>query len=266
MHRIKAKKSFGQHFLRQPEVAENIVAYVGDIDPGMGVLEVGPGMGIMTQYLSRKYSNYKCCELEDDMISYLQKHFPELQGKIIQSDILRLPFDKVFDGEQFILIGNFPYNISSQIVFHMLKYHEYVPRMIGMFQKEMAERIIASPGNKDFGVISILTQAYYQGKKLMELGPNDFDPPPRVKSMVIELEKRADGGIDVDYKEFRKVVKTSFLMRRKMLRNNLKSIVENKDLIADKFFDHRPEELSVNQFVFLTKYLNNPEQYNLNNI
>lgn len=259
---IKAKKSFGQHFLKNPEQAAKIAGFPGEVNQDTGVLEIGPGKGIMTYYLRQHYPLFKCVELDKDMVAYLN-NIPELNGKIIESDILKLPLDKVFDGKQLVLIGNFPYNISSQIVFHMLKYKSWVPQMIGMFQKEMAERIIAKHGSKVYGVISVLTQAYYEGQKLLDLPPGSFIPPPKVDSAVISLKRLTAPLADVDESAFRKIVKTSFLMRRKMLRNNLKPIIEQKELLSDKFFDQRPEHLSVEDYVRLTKYLKDPENNKL---
>jgi 16S rRNA (adenine1518-N6/adenine1519-N6)-dimethyltransferase len=258
----RAKKSYGQHFLKNENIAARIAGFAGDISDQVLVLEVGPGKGILTQFLKEKHPHFYCVELDPEMIEYLSDRWPDLMPRIIRSDFLRVDITTLALGKEVLLIGNFPYNISSQIVFHAIQHRQSVLRVIGMFQKEMADRIIAPPGGKSYGVISVLTQAYFTGRKLMDLAPGSFDPPPKVNSTVIELSAREDGGIDVEYKAFARVVKCAFSMRRKMLRNNLKSIFD-KELMTDTFFDRRPEQLSVSEFVSLTKYLNDPINYKM---
>ena len=250
---MKAKKSFGQHFLHREDLAQKICNAV-QVDSGR-ILEVGPGKGVLTKYLLQNGFDFKCVEADTDMVHYLNEHYPELQDRIIEMDFLKLRLDQVFDNEPFTLIGNFPYNISSQIVFKMLEYKELVPEMVGMFQKEMAVRIIAEHGNKDYGIISVLTQAYYEGKMLFSVSPTAFNPPPKVNSGVIKLVRREEPLVKGSYKIFRMVVKTSFNQRRKMLRNTLKPLVESQEILKDPFFDQRPEQLSVIEFVKMSEML-----------
>lgn len=254
----RAKKSYGQHFLKNENIAARIAGFIGEISDETLVVEVGPGKGILTQFLKEKHHDFYCIELDPEMVDYLTNKWPDFSNRIIKSNFLRVNISELAEGKGVVLIGNFPYNISSQIVFHAIEYRQSVLRIIGMFQKEMAERIIAPPGGKSYGVISVLTQAYYTGRKLMDLAPGSFDPPPKVNSTVIELAAREDGGIDVEYKAFARLVKCAFSMRRKMLRNNLKSLFD-KELMADAFFDRRPEQLSVQEFVTLTKYFDDPD-------
>ncbi len=241
----------GQHFLHRQDIAEAIV-HACDMTSTQGrVLEIGPGPGVLTEILMGRNLDLKCVELDRDMVILLNKKFPALSDHIIQNDVLRLDFNSIFDGKSFNIIGNFPYNISSQIVFQIIHYKELIPQMVGMFQKEMAERIIAPPGGKDYGVISVLTQAWYHGRKIIHVPPSAFNPPPKVDSLVIELLRRnEDIGIK-DIKAFTTVVKQSFAMRRKMLRNNLKTLFADESNLADSFFNQRAENLSVSDYVQL---------------
>lgn len=250
---MRAKKSFGQHFLHREDLALKIcnLATV----PSGRLLEVGPGMGVLTKYLLEKNYNLKMVEADHDMVDYLTKNYKDLEGKIIELDFLKLRLDQVFEGEEFSIIGNFPYNISSQIVFKMLEYKENVPELVGMFQKEMAQRIIALHGSKDYGVISVLTQAYYEGEYSFSVGPSAFNPPPKVNSGVIRLTRREQPLVKNSYKIFRMIVKTTFNQRRKMLRNTLRGLVENQEILNDTFFNRRPEQLSVVEFANLSVQL-----------
>lgn len=250
---MKAKKSFGQHFLHREDIAQKICDSV-KVDTGR-ILEVGPGKGVLTKYLLQKDFELKCVEADSDMVHYLHEYYADLHDKVIEMDFLKLKLDRVFDNSPFTLIGNFPYNISSQIVFRMLEYKELVPEMVGMFQKEMAVRIIAEHGNKDYGIISVLTQAYYEGKMLFSVPPTAFNPPPKVNSGVIKLVRREEPLIKGSYKIFRMIVKTSFNQRRKMLRNTLKPLVESQDILKDSFYDQRPEQLAVSDFVKMSESL-----------
>lgn len=249
---MKAKKSFGQHFLINENVAKEI-AYSGDWDGSIkNVLEVGPGKGVLTKYLLEQDFNLRVVEADRDMVAYLEKHYPQLEDKIIFLDFLKLNMKKAFDNKPFYLIGNYPYNISSQIIFKMLKYKELIPEMVGMFQKELAERIVAPHGSKTYGVISILTQAYYDGTIIKNISPGSFSPPPKVNSAVIKLVRKENfKDLGCDYKLFKQVVKQSFSQRRKMLRNTLKSIVHDKEMLDDLYFNKRPEQLSVQEFIDL---------------
>lgn len=254
---MKAKKSFGQHFLNREEIAERIANSLSvNNETGHPVLEVGPGKGMLTKYLLDKYALLKVVEADVDMVNYLKKYYPQLEGRILSGDFLKVDLAEVFDGQSFSLIGNFPYNISSQIVFHMIRYRHIVPEMVGMFQKEMADRIIAKPGGKDYGVISVLAQAYYEGKTLFNVDKSCFSPPPKVQSAVIRLVRKENQDLGCDEKLFRQVVKTSFNQRRKMLRNTLKPLFpEGSGALEDTFFQQRPEQLSLADFIAVTRQL-----------
>ena len=210
---------------------------------------------MLTKYLLEKDLDLKVVEADHDMVQYLEKHYPSLQNRIVSRDFLKVELDELFPGEPFAIIGNFPYNISSQILFHMLPYRDSVPELVGMFQKEMAARVIAGPGSKTYGVISVLVQAYYEGEHLFSVSPGNFNPPPKVQSAVIRLKRKAVWELDCDEKLFRRIVKQSFGQRRKMLRNTLKSLVPDHPMLQEKFFQQRPEKLSVPDFVELTQRL-----------
>ncbi len=249
---MKAKKSYGQHFLHREDIAERIAKSLVVKGVYEKILEVGPGTGMLSKYLLADWNdNLKAVEADEDMVTYLSENYPSL--KVIFMDFMRLHLGRVFEeGEQYALIGNYPYNISSQIVFRMLENRELIPEMVGMFQKEMAERIVADPGGKDYGVISVLTQAYYKGEYLFTVKKGAFNPPPKVQSAVIRLTRK-DEPLGCDYKWFRRVVKQAFSQRRKMLRNTMKMFMPHEELMRDDFFQIRPEKLSVEQFVELTK-------------
>ncbi|HFB99376.1 MAG TPA: 16S rRNA (adenine(1518)-N(6)/adenine(1519)-N(6))-dimethyltransferase RsmA [Phaeodactylibacter sp.] len=253
---MKAKKSFGQHFLNSEIITEEIAHGLQLTDRYDNVLEIGPGKGMLTKYLLKRDFNLKVVEADRDMVSFLGKNFPQLAGKIIAKDFLKTDLSEIFGGEQFGLIGNFPYNISSQIIFKMLEYKEFVPEMVGMFQKEVAERIVAQPGSKTYGVVSVLVQAYYDGKYLFTVDRMNFDPPPKVQSGVIQLVRKENMDLGCDYKMFRRVVKQAFGQRRKMLRNTMKIFFDEtnedeKALLQTDFFKLRPEKLSVEDYVKL---------------
>ncbi len=191
------------------------------------------------------------------MVEYLQKHYPTLTANILEGDFLKANLWQIFDNQSFAFIGNFPYNISSQIVFKMVEYRLLISEMVGMFQKEMAERIIAPPGGKDYGVISVITQAYYEGTMLMKLAPGSFNPPPKVHSAVIRLKRKENYQLPCNERLFRTIVKQSFGQRRKMLRNTLKNMVEDPAILADAYYNKRPEQLSVEEFITLTNNIQN---------
>jgi len=243
---MKAKKSFGQHFLTNMAVAKKIVEALSSIGDPPNVLEVGPGKGVLTGLLLDMDIRLKAVDADIDMIDYLKREYPALD--LIYGDFLKVDFYEIFEGKPFSLIGNFPYNISSQIVFHMLEAKELVPEMVGMFQKEMADRIIASPGNKDYGIISVLTQAYYKGNMIIKVSEGSFNPPPKVKSGVIRLERLENPRIMTEWSLFRKVVKQAFSQRRKMLRNTMKVFIKDERVLSEPFFERRPETLSVEEF------------------
>jgi len=251
---LKAKKSYGQHFLNNPIITENIVeglSYSGYEN----VLEVGPGKGVLTEFLIKKGIKLKVVEADRDMVNHLLYRFPNFAENIIQDDFLKVNITKIFDGKPFALIGNYPYNISSQILFKMVENRDLIPEMVGMFQKEVAKRVIAPPGSKVYGVISVLIQAYYEGTYLFDVNPENFDPPPKVMSGVIRLTRKNQISLGCDEKLFRAVVKSAFNQRRKMLRKTLKQFLPNVDLQKEIFFTKRPEMLSVEEFVKLTNWI-----------
>lgn len=252
---IKAKKSFGQHFLTSETIAENIADALIKTDLYKNVLEVGPGKGFLTKYLISRPFGLKVVEADRDMVDYLNTNYKVLQGRIISEDFLKVEMTQYFDNQPFGLIGNFPYNISSQIVFKMIENRHLIPEMVGMFQKEVAERIVSPPGSKEYGVISVLLQAFYEGKYLFTVDRSNFAPPPKVQSGVIRLVRKENQDLGCDYELFRTVVKTSFGQRRKMLRNTVRGMINDDVFLADEFFNKRPEVLSVEDFVWLTKQI-----------
>ena len=249
---MRAKKSYGQHFLTNESITEAIANGLQVNGQFNKVLEIGPGRGMLTKYLLEKPYDLLVVEADRDMVYYLQKHFPSLKEKIIAADFLKVPLEKFFPVEPFGLIGNFPYNISSQILFKMLEYKERIPEMVGMFQKEVAERIISPPGNKTYGVISVLIQAWYDGEYLFTVDKQNFNPPPKVQSGVIRLVRKDQKELGCDPKLFRSIVKQAFSQRRKMLRNTMKTFLEGDELLNDSFFKQRPEMLSVEDYIELT--------------
>jgi 16S rRNA (adenine1518-N6/adenine1519-N6)-dimethyltransferase len=252
---MKAKKSFGQHFLHDENIGHEISQSLTINDYGNRVLEIGPGKGFLTKYLTTQDFDLKVVEADRDMVDYLVKNKVVADSQIIYLDFLKLSLQKVFDGEQFRIIGNFPYNISSQILFKMVNHKELVPEMVGMFQKEVADRVVSKPGSKAYGVISVLIQAYYSGKTIIDVPPTSFTPPPKVQSSVIRLVRNENLELGCDEKLFRHIVKSSFGQRRKMLRNTLKPIVDNTEILDDVYFNQRPEQLGVEQFVKITNLL-----------
>lgn len=249
---VKAKKSFGQHFLKNLTAADKIVSTSIDVANGLPILEIGPGKGVLTDILIEKKHEFRALDADRDMIAYLDKNYPNMYNIFILANVLKYPFEEVFENKPFVVMGNFPYNISSQIVIKVLKNYTLIPFVVGMFQKEVADRIIAPPGNKIYGTISVLTQSLYAGKRVMNLTPGSFDPPPKVNSTVIILERKNET-IDYDWRHFRNIVKLTFGQRRKMIRNTLKSIVEDHSILEDDFFNKRPEQLSVKDFIHLAK-------------
>jgi len=249
---LKAKKSFGQHFLTNEQIARRIADSLQATSRYDKVLEVGPGKGILTRFLLEKPFEFVAVEADDDMVAYLGQFFPELDGRIVAADFLKLRLENVMGDGAFALIGNFPYNISSQILIKMLDYRHQIPEMVGMFQREMAERVIAGPGSKVYGVISVLVQAFYNGEYLFTVKQGSFNPPPKVQSAVIRLTRKEDTSLGCDERMFRRVVKQAFNQRRKMLRNTLKTLLPEEILKRD-FFQQRPEMLSVADFVEITR-------------
>lgn len=216
----------------------------------MPLLELGPGQGALSFSLAMQYPEFLALEIDRDMLSILSSQLPE--SSVILKDFLKADLPGLFSGRPFNLVGNFPYNISSQIIFKMIEHVDQIPQMVGMFQKELAERVCSGPGTKANGVISILAQAYYETEVLFTIGPQSFDPPPKVDSAVISLKRRDSSGPDCDYKLLRRVVKQAFQQRRKKMRNTLKSF--NIDT-ENPIFQKRPEELGVEDFVNIVKGL-----------
>lgn len=250
MNQVKAKKFLGQHFLKDLDIARQIAQTI-PTPTKTSVLEVGPGMGVLTQFLLANPSiELTCVELDRESVAYLHEHYPTLH--VIDGDFLRLDLSQLFDG-QFCLTGNYPYNISSQILFKALENKDKIPVITGMFQKEVAERVASKPGKKAYGILSVLLQAYYDVEYLFTVHEHVFDPPPKVKSAVIRLTRNQTQSLGCDEVLFKTVVKTAFNQRRKTMRNSLRTLCENNpQLLADSLFDMRPEQLSVEQFVSLT--------------
>jgi 16S rRNA (adenine1518-N6/adenine1519-N6)-dimethyltransferase len=250
---IRPKKSLGQHFLKDLSVAERIAGVLPETS-GLPVLEIGPGTGVLTQFLLENKQQLTVVELDKESVAYLNKHYPELHGRIIEADFLKMDLNDLFPG-QFAVIGNYPYNISSQIFFKVLDYKDKIPFCAGMLQKEVAERLAARPGKKAYGIITVLLQVWYDIEYLFTVEPEVFDPPPKVKSAVIRMTRNKRTTLDCDETLFKTVVKTAFNQRRKTLRNSLKSLLKEKNITPTlPVFDKRPEQLSVEEFIELTKY------------
>lgn len=247
---VRAKKHLGQHFLKDENMAAQIAGALEYSTPI--VFEIGPGMGSLTKYLLQDWGNKLwVSEVDVESVEYLKKHYPELTPHIIEGDFLQLDLDTLFHSEKISLIGNFPYNISSQILFKALDYKETVVQIVGMFQREVAKRICSPPGNKDYGILSVLLQAHYETEYLYDVPPGSFIPPPKVNSGVIRLKKKPQSSIGCDEVLFKKVVKTAFNQRRKMLSNALSSLLEGRK-IEEKIGHLRAEQLSWEDFVQLT--------------
>lgn len=248
---VRAKKALGQHFLTDQGIARTIVGAL-TADGVRDVLEIGPGMGVLTQYLiQREDIDLKMVELDGESVDYLLTHFPGMQGRLYEADYLRLDIHSLFKGE-YRVIGNFPYNISSQIFFKILDDKDLVPEVVCMIQKEVADRIAEKPGSKTYGILSVLLQAWYDIDYICPVGSGAFAPPPKVQSAVIRLRRNARKDLACDEKKFRQVVKTAFNQRRKTLRNALKPLLPEGYDTSDPVFDLRAERLSVDDFVNLT--------------
>ena len=253
MTEVTPKKALGQHFLRDLSVARRIAETI-DAQKGMPVLEVGPGTGVLTQFLFQAGHRLDVVEIDRESIDYLNIHFPELAGHIIDGDFLKLDLAGLYGENPFVLIGNYPYCISSQIFFKLLEYRRQVPVCVGMIQKEVAERIASPAGKKAYGILSVLLQAYYDIEYLFTVNENVFDPPPKVKSAVVRLVRNSRQQLDCDEDLFKKVIKTAFNQRRKTLRNSLKPLLgKDAAVYKEPVFDLRPEQLSVDGFVRLTQ-------------
>ena len=254
MKAVTAKKRLGQHFLIDMSIAKDIADTV-DVCPGMPVLEVGPGMGVLTRFLLEKERPVKVVEIDEESVNYLCKTMPQLgEENIIPDDFLKMRLDRLFNGGEFMLIGNYPYNISSQIFFKMLDYKEYIPYCSGMIQKEVGERLAAAPGTKAYGILTIFVQLWYDVEYLFTVSENVFSPPPKVKSAVVLMKRNGRTCLGCDEELFRKIVKGTFNQRRKKMRNSIQQIVgKESPLLSDEILDKRPEQLSIDDFIELTR-------------
>ena len=256
MKSVRPKKNLGQHFLTDLQIARRIADTV-DACPDIPVLEVGPGMGVMTQYLVEKPRELKVVEIDRESVAYLNEHFARLRENILGEDFLRMDLNRVFGGRQFVLTGNYPYDISSQIFFKMLDNRDLIPCCTGMIQHEVAVRMASKPGNKQYGILSVLIQAWYDVEYLFTVEPSVFNPPPKVQSAVIRMTRNQVDHLDCDEQLFKRVVKTVFNQRRKMLRVSLRQIFDSQHPASEAFMQQdvmtqRPEQLTIEQFVELT--------------
>lgn len=256
MNHVRPKKHLGQHFLTDENIAKNITdaLFSGIENSPLPVLEIGPGTGVLTKYLIHHTGKLFIIDIDEESIVYLKEKFKSLEGKIIHADFLQMNFKEYFD-DDFLIIGNFPYNISSQILFKVLENKHQVSRIVGMFQKEVAERIASKPGKKTYGILSVLMQAFYDTELLFTVDEQKFNPPPQVQSAVIRFTRKENIQLECNEKMFFKVVKTAFNQRRKMLRNGLSEFIQHKDKEQVPFLDKRAETLSWQDFVVLTKSL-----------
>ncbi len=256
MKQVRPKKNLGQHFLTDLNIAKRIADTV-DACPDIPVLEIGPGMGVLTQFLVEKPREVKAVEIDDESVRYLNEKYPKLHDNIIGDDFLKMDLRQLFDGKAFVLTGNYPYDISSQIFFKMLDNKELIPCCTGMIQREVALRIASKPGSRQYGILSVLIQAWYDTECLFTVDENVFNPPPKVKSAVIRMTRNGVEDLGCDETLFKRVVKTVFNQRRKMLRVSLKPLFNKEMMPSPEFFANdmmtkRPEQLAVADFVELT--------------
>lgn len=256
MKQVRPKKNLGQHFLTDLNIAKRIADTV-DACPDIPVLEIGPGMGVLTQFLVEKPRQVKAVEIDDESVRYLNEKFPKLRDNIIGDDFLKMDLRQVFDGKTFVLTGNYPYDISSQIFFKMLDNKELIPCCTGMIQREVALRIASKPGSRQYGILSVMIQAWYDTEYLFTVDEDVFNPPPKVKSAVIRMTRNGVQDLGCDETLFKRVVKTVFNQRRKMLRVSLKPLFNKETMPSPEFFANdmmtkRPEQLAVADFVKLT--------------
>ena len=252
MNKVKPKKALGQHFLTDETIAARIAATLDDYK-GMPVLEVGPGMGVLTKYLLDYGHDVTAVEIDEESVDYLNQNFPSLHGRILGDDFLKMDLAQVMGNRQFCVIGNYPYNISSQIFFKVLDYKDFIPCCSGMLQKEVDERLAAAPGSKVYGILSVLLQAWYDVEYLFTVNENVFNPPPKVKSGVIRMKRNDVTQLGCDEKLFRTIVKTTFGQRRKTLRNSIRGLLPPGCVLPDlQVWGQRPEQLSVQEFINLT--------------
>lgn len=253
MQPVRAKKHLGQHFLNDENIARDTVGAILEKDKTSFIIEVGPGTGVLTQFLINDVENFLAMDVDGESVDYLKLKYPEKKDKIILSDFLEADLLKLA-GQKFNVVGNFPYNISSQIMFKVLENKNSVDYVVGMFQKEVAMRLAEKPGSKVYGILSVLLQAYYDIEYLFTVHENVFTPPPKVKSAVIRLTRNSVQNLDCDEVLFKKIVKTTFNQRRKTIRNSVRTLFNNNEL-RHPLLDKRPEQLSVAQFVELTKFV-----------
>jgi 16S rRNA (adenine1518-N6/adenine1519-N6)-dimethyltransferase len=251
---VKAKKYLGQHFLTDEHIAQKIADTLS-LKGYDSILEIGPGMGMLTKYLLEKDVTTYVIEIDPESVEYLKSNYLNLAPRIIQENVLKYDLNAVFKQESFAIIGNFPYNISTQIVFKTLEMRAQIPEFSGMFQKEVAQRICEKEGSKVYGILSVLTQAFYEAEYLFTVPPSVFNPPPKVESGVLRLTRKENYDLPCDEKLFFRVVKTGFQQRRKTLRNSLKTFNLSDNLKANAIFDKRPEQLSVDSFIELTQLI-----------
>lgn len=252
----RAKKSYGQHFLKDQGLCENIAQYILDLPDVDLILEIGPGTGALTRYLYKTEKEFRAIEADQDVFVQLHNNIPDLkEGVVFLSDFLRFDLEPLLKGKRVALVGNFPYNISTQIVFRLLDHQANITHMVGMFQKEVSDRIISPPGKKSYGILSVLTAAYYSGETIFNVPPTAFSPPPRVQSSVIHLKKLEDLPEIPNKKLFVRVVKAAFGNRRKMLRNSLKSLGYKDMDVSHELFTRRPEQMSLSDFIDMTKII-----------
>ncbi len=252
---VRAKKHLGQHFLRDEDIARQIVNSLLEVNGGTKVVEVGPGTGVLTKYLFEELkNNFLALDVDRDSVAYLKEHFPKHDSQVILADFLEADLKKIIPGK-FNVIGNFPYNISTQILFKALEHRDQIDCVVGMFQKEVAQRIAEKPGTKVYGIISVLLQAFYSIEYLFTVNENVFVPPPKVKSAVIRLRRNETQKLNCNEELFTKIVKTTFNQRRKTIRNSIRPIINIPDEELPVVFTKRPEQLSVEQFVELTKFV-----------
>jgi 16S rRNA (adenine1518-N6/adenine1519-N6)-dimethyltransferase len=251
-HPVKAKKHLGQHFLCDENIARNIVDALLDKDQTTPIVEVGPGTGVLTQHLIN-YPQFFALDVDAESVDFLQQKYPEEKTHIRLADFLETDI-RAFTGPRYNVIGNFPYNISSPIMFRVLEERDHIDYVVGMFQKEVAQRIAEKPGTKTYGILSVLLQAYYDIEYLFTVHENVFSPPPKVKSAVIRLSRNSVKQLGCDEVLFKKIVKTCFNQRRKTIRNSIRSLFNNNE-IREPLLDKRPEQLSVEDFVRLTKFV-----------
>jgi len=256
---VRAKKHLGQHFLTDESIAERI-ANTLSLNGYKHVLEIGPGMGVLTKYLLKNNTTTHVIEIDTESVDYLKANYLNLANCVYEQDFLKYDLTKIFHDEPFAVIGNFPYNISTQIVFKTLEMREQIPEFSGMFQKEVAERICSKEGSKVYGILSVLTQAFYDAEYLFTVPPTVFNPPPKVDSGVLLLKRKENFNLNCNEKLFFRVVKTAFQQRRKTLRNSLKTFNLSDNLKANTIFDKRPEQLSVTSFIELTQHIENDNE------